>query len=420
MKKYIGYLVFALLVSVATILISHLVQPQISFNDGLGWDGVKYTKIAHDFVEEETISTKAPFVYRIGVPYLVSIISPNDTTIGFLIINWLFSIINAVLLAILLSRFTNKKWIVYFLTFLFITQWHNYFRFGSFYPVQVDALALTIILSSIFILLKNGISKRDVAAISILTFLGVFVREIAALPALLLVLKSFGISGFDIKSSKANWKSNRSLIKTSAFIPILIFILVTAFIRVGVEPTNTYKFYNAALGILYTKALFTYIHSWIVSYGSILFIPILFRNQTKQFLRTNPVLGNLLMLILVLSFVGGADTSRLAYWGFPVVLACIAWVMNRIKIENNYKLFFLIIIVAQFVAQRIMFIIPDYPSEMTTTNMILVPFGNDFPYLNLFPAHSELVPRVVGFLQWVGVFIVLLFVKNKTKKSHSK
>lgn len=420
MKKNFGFVVFALVVSVITILISHLVQPQISYNDGLGWDGVKYTKIADDFIDGETVSTKAPFVYRIGVPFLASIFSPNDTTTGFLIINWLFSILNAVLLALLLTRFTNKKWIVYFLTLLFITQWHNFFRFGSFYPVQVDALAITIILSSLFVLLKDGISKRDIAAISVLTLVGIFVREIAVVPALLLLLKSFGVSAFDIKASKANWKSKRRLVRTGVFIPLLVFLVVTFFIRIIVEPTNSYKFYNAAIGGLYTKSFFTYLHSWVVSYGAVLFIPILFRNEAKQFIKSNPVMSNFLLIVIVLSFVGGADTERLAYWGFPVVYAMIAYVIDKSKMEQSYKLLFALIIIAQFFAQRLLFIVPDYPSSVIATDMLLMPWSNSFPYLNLFPAHSELVPKVVGFMQWVGLFVVLAFIKYKIKKSHSK
>ncbi len=420
MKKNFGFVFFALIVSVVTILLSHIVQPQISYNDGLGWDGVKYTQIADDFIDGETVSTKAPFVYRIGVPFLASIFSPNDTTQGFLIINWLFSILNAVLLALLLTRFTNKKWIIYFLTFLFITQWHNFFRFGSFYPVQVDSLAITIILSSLFVLLKDGISKRDIAAISVLTLVGIFVREIAVIPALLLLLKSFGVSAFDIKATKANWKSNRRLVRTGVFIPLLVFLVVTFFIRFLVEPTNSYKFYNAAISGLYTKAFFTYLHSWIVSYGAVLFIPILFRNEAKQFIKSNPVMSNFLLIVIVLSFVGGADTERLAYWGFPVVYAMIANVIDKSKMEQSYKLLFVVIIAAQFFAQRLLFIVPDYPSSVIATDMVLVPLGNSFPYLNLFPAHSELVPKVVGFLQWVGLFFVSAFIKNKTKKSHSK
>lgn len=410
---------FALFVSVVTIFFAHQLQPQISFNDGLGWDGVKYSKIAQGFVEGDKVSTKAPFVYRVGVPYLVSVFTPNDIQSGFLYVNWLFSILNAILLALLLARYTNKKWIICLITFLFITQWHNYFRFGSFYPVQVDALAITFILVSLFFLLKEGISKTDIVVISSLTFVGMFVREIVVIPALLLVLKSFGIRLFDAKKTKANWKSNRKIFRVSVFLPLLAALFVMVALRFLVVPSNSYKFYNAAIGTLFTKAMLTYIHSWVVAYGAVIFIPILFLSETKQFIKTKPVLANFLVIILVLSLVGGADTSRLAYWGFPVVFAIIAFVMDRVNIEKKYKLLFGLVIVAQFVAQRYLFIIPDYPSAVTSTDMLLMPMGNSFPYLNLFPAHSELVPRVVGFLQWSGLFLLLWIVKIRTKKSHS-
>lgn len=420
MNKNFSYILFALIVSVATIYISHQVQPQISFNDGLGWDGVKYSKIAQDFVDGEKVSTKAPFVYRVGMPYLVSVFSPNDIQSGFLYLNWLFSIFNAIILALLLARYTNKKWIIYLLTFLFITQWHNYFRFGSFYPVQVDALAITFILVSLFFLLKESISKTDIVVISSLTFIGIFVREIVAIPTLLFIMKSFGIRLLDIKTTKANWKSNRKVFRVGVFLPLLAGLVAMVVIRFFVEPSNSYKFYNAAIGTLFTKAMLTFIHSWVVAYGAVIFIPILFLSETKQFIKTNPILANFLIIILVLSLVGGADTSRLAYWGFPVLFTAIAFVMDRVNIEQKYKLFLGLVLIAQFIAQRYLFIIPDYPSAITSTDMLLMPIGNSFPYLNLFPAHSELVPRVVGFLQWSGLFVLLWIVKRRTKKSHSK
>ena len=186
MKEQAKYILFAVLLSIITIAISNWVQPEISYNDGLGWDGVNYHQMSKQIVNDEQISTKAPFVYRIGVPYLVAKIYPENIKSGFLYLNWLFTILNSVLLALLLARFINRKWVIYLLVFFYITQWHGFLRFGSFYPVQVDPLAITLILASLLVLLKRGISKLDVALISTLTIVGVLVREILVLPAFLL------------------------------------------------------------------------------------------------------------------------------------------------------------------------------------------------------------------------------------------
>ena len=433
MKDKAKYIFYAALLSIITIAISHSVQPEISYNDGLGWDGVNYHQMATQIANDEQISTKAPFVYRIGVPYLVAKLYPDNIKSGFLYLNWIFTILNSILLALLLSRFINRKWVIYLLVFFYITQWHGFLRFGSFYPVQVDPLAITLILSSFLVLLKKGISIIDIIFISLITIRGGFVREILVIPPFLLIMKAFYYSrsnvGFESNSSESanSFIPKNSLIQKAIeelvklkkyliFVPLLIFISTYFAIRTYVEPTNSHKFYNAAADMLYTKSLFRFIHSWIVAYGAILILPTLFYKQTWAYLKQHKIMATYLAIIIVFSYVGGADTERIAYWGFPVVFILAGRVLDEIELSKPNLNFLYALLIIQIIAQRIFNIIPDYPSNCEGTTVLLTPIGNCFPYLNLFPAHSELIPAIIGFAEWTIVIAVLWWWKKRVIK----
>ena len=407
MKEKAKYILFAVLLSVITIAISHSLQPEISYNDGLGWDGVNYHQMAKQVANDEQISTKAPFVYRIGLPYLVAKIYPENIKSGFLFLNWLFTILNSVLLALLLARFINRKWVIYLLVFFYITQWHGFLRFGSFYPVQVDPLAITLILASLLVLLKRGISQLDVILIAVLTLVGVFVREILVLPAALLIMKAY------FYDKKSKFTELVEVNKLFLILPFVLFLFVYATIRLSVEPTTSHKFYNAAADMLYTKSLFRFIHSWVVAYGAILILPALFYKQTWTYLKQHKIMMTYLAVIIVFSYIGGADTGRIAYWGFPVVFILAGRVLDEIELSKANLSFLYALLIIQIIAQRIFNIIPDFPSNCEGTIVLLTPIGNCFPYLNLFPAHSELIPAIIGFAEWSIVIAVLWWWKRR-------
>lgn len=412
MKDNAKYILFAIILSVITIAISHLLQPEISYNNGLGWDGLNYHQMAEQIANGEQISTKAPFVSRVGLPYLVAKVYPDNIKSGFLYLNWFFSVLNSILLALLLARFINRKWVIYLLVFLYITQWHGYHRFGSFYPVQVDPLAISLILASLLVLLKRGITSLDIILLSVITLLGTFVREIVVIPSVLIIAKAY----FYFKKSKVTEALEVNLIQVNKYLltlPLLIFLIVYAIVALSVEPTNSHKFYNAAADMLYTKSLFRFFHSWIVAYGAVIILPALFYIQTIDYLKQHKIMATYLAIIIVFSYVGGADTERIAYWGFPVVFILAAKVLDTIELTKANKNFLYGLLLIQVVSQRLFSIIPDYPSDCNSTTVLLTPIGNCFPYLNLFPAHSELIPAVIGFAEWGTVIVVLWWWKRR-------
>ena len=86
MKKIIE-ISLILIVFILVNIQSIFYQSQISYNNGQGWDGVEYYKTAQAFKDNIKPLAKAPFVYRIGTPYLAQLTSPSDINFGFKTVN---------------------------------------------------------------------------------------------------------------------------------------------------------------------------------------------------------------------------------------------------------------------------------------------------------------------------------------------
>src|SRR5256885_12511004 len=60
-------------------------QPLIDVADGKGWDGASYYTVAQQLASGERPTEEAPFVYRLGTPFLAATDSPNERNAGLLV-----------------------------------------------------------------------------------------------------------------------------------------------------------------------------------------------------------------------------------------------------------------------------------------------------------------------------------------------
>jgi len=91
-----------------TSLVSAFRQKQNTFDEGLAWERPYYT-MAGEFARHEPIATMSPYVYRVGTPWLVSLISPGDLFRGFRIVNTTGSFLASIVLLFWLSGYI-KDW----------------------------------------------------------------------------------------------------------------------------------------------------------------------------------------------------------------------------------------------------------------------------------------------------------------------
>ena len=67
-----------LAISCFIILVSYYTQPRISNNEGKGTDGVHYYSIAEQLSNFQIPRDRGPFVFRLGTPFLASIVDSED------------------------------------------------------------------------------------------------------------------------------------------------------------------------------------------------------------------------------------------------------------------------------------------------------------------------------------------------------
>lgn len=405
MKNKLALYISLLVIAVLTFYISTILQQTISYNDGLGWDGVKYHKIAQDFQNSEIPTTLSPFVSRLGLPFLAS--QFDDIFFGFTTINLLFYFLNLMLLIYLLEQYSNKNILIFFISLIYILQWHSGFRFLVFYPIMVDSAAIFFILISFLIILRVKSKIKKAISLTILVFIGAFFREIVIIPAII-----FFFSQVKFNSIRSIYKSiPKQLIY---YLPFLFFIISQVLIFLYINPTNNHKFYNVAIGNFYTKSFVNWLHAWLVAFGPILFILFLNHKNSLEFLSKHKEVSIYLIVILIFSFIGGSDTERIAFWSFPVVLLLIVNSIENMKLNKWRKLAMLLIIIGQIIAMRLFMVIPDYDGSIISSSkfILFTPLFDD-NYLNLFASYSDIKSSIISFSQYLFFYVLVYFIYNK-------
>ncbi len=75
-------IIFVIGLFIIANIISQAMQKPITYQNGKGWDGVEYYRTAEQLTNHTYPKAGAPFVYRIGTPFLVSLFFKNDLLLG--------------------------------------------------------------------------------------------------------------------------------------------------------------------------------------------------------------------------------------------------------------------------------------------------------------------------------------------------
>ncbi len=393
MKKIIE-ISLILIVFILVNIQSIFYQSQISYNNGQGWDGVEYYKTAQAFKDNIKPLAKAPFVYRIGTPYLAQLTSPSDINFGFKSINIFANIIVLLLFYFIISYFSNNSFLKIIFPIFYIIQFLGPIRFTYYYPIHSDSIALIFLFGGILIQLKE--IKNQYIYLSILGFVGIYFREIAIIPSLVFML-------MNLKNN--NYKK----IEFKNYFPFLMVFASMFSIKLIASQSNTYQSYNAAFDYLYNKSIIMYIHSILIAFGPILLVLLYLKIRNKFYydIEKKNVIKLYIYLLFILAFIGGSDTERLVYWSAPFVFGFIAFQIDKNILLNHNKFLISILILLQIYSSRIFFIIPDYPSNLPHIYPFLTQFGNNFQYLDLFAFHSDNKVRLVGFVSYLILAILI-------------
>lgn len=439
--KLISELLLVFCLFTAISIITNVTQHQITYNQGKGWDGVEYYSLAKQMIGKETLKGDGPYVYRIGTPFLASLIPLDDISLRFKIANIIACLVLVVLLAYWLRLYIPNAAIRLIMMLLFMTQWHAPIRFMYYYPIYTDPWALVFIMAGLILIHKGAASRSNVYTywVAALSFAGVFFREVVILiPITWWYAKNsanirqlaHGISGrlFKIETKERVAKDERIYVVKALFretIPLIAGIAAVIMIRAIVHQSNPYQFTKTAMSWMYDKPILTYVHAWFIAFGPIIVIPLLNWGMVKEWFKTHSFHTMFMIMICILGWVGGSDTERIIYWGMPIVYVIIGLsIVNKIDLIKHSPFLVAFMICVQCISQRILWYIPDYPLSTlnqangiiamigkvlnTHTILFLTVVGSSGNYLDLFSFYSELPIRVVGLFQYVMVCIVLL------------
>jgi len=425
-------MVIILSVFLVTNIASQVFQLHITYNNGQSFDGVFYYRVAYQFSKGVKPSSEAPFVYRLGTPFLVSVFFKNDLLFGFKPINITANLLSTILLIFWLRLYLSDWRIRTLLAVLFITQWHGPIRFTYYDPAFTDPWLFVFLLIGLIGIQKIKVLSENskdsvvkssligVGLLGLVSFIGVVFREVVLIIPIALVFITNPIPLLQEIMSPLTKQQIIKLVKRPyypAIVPAVLGIAGIFLVRSVVSQYNDYSFAKTAFDWAYDKPVLTYIHGYFITYGLLIIIPVYFYRRTFSFLWNNQYMLVYLVGFMVLGWIGGSDTERFLFWAMPVVYLLIG-----IEIEGNRNLFkspllILLLSASTICSSRLFWTVADYPNTFKTPFPILSILSNKFQYLDLWSFFAERSVQAKSLLEYLLLSaLLLLWLKHRANQ----
>jgi hypothetical protein len=413
-------LALVLLVFLATNIASQIFQPHITLNSGQSFDGLYYYRVALQFAHGKAISTEAPFVYRIGTPFLVALTFPQDLLVGFKVVNIVANLLAVLLFTLWLRLYLGDWRLRVLLATLFITQWHGPVRFTYYDPTYTDPWMFVFLLAGLIAIqrLKSKPGILTLLALSLITFVGVLFREIVVILPLTLAFVTNPMPGWDELFCPFTWQKLVKLLRKPYYpfiLPLLLGIAGFLVVRNTASQNNDYSFTQTALDWVYNKPVLTYLHAFFITYGPLIVLPVFSWRRSFRYLWEHQDLLVLLLGMMLIGWIGGSDTERFLYWAMPVVYLLLGLFIQENWPRLNSPWLILLLVVSTVCSQRRLWTVADYPNHFDTPIPILSILSNRFQYLDLWSFFAARPVQVISFLEYLvlsGVLIVWLKLRS--------
>lgn len=334
-------------------------------------DARQYYRMEKEFETGQPVIAAAPFVFRIGTPWVAAVASPFvyrvtpswlDKTIEvstgmikvtpFYLVNIAGAFAALILLIVYLRHFVESAGIRLLLATMWMCEWWAPARYVYFYPANVEPLFIVFLLAALLLIegTRDRPSAMAVTLLALLAFVGTLLRESAILVAVV-----FACHRLFKPSRGRSW-----LDVAFALVPLLTSILALACTRLVGTPTGPYAPWAEPLKMLQQKPLFTWVLAWFFTFGpASLALIALNGPQGRELLRSRPYLAVFLAGCGVLAFLGGTDTERILGWAAPVVYVLVGRAIERTRtILAGAPALVCALGLAQIVSERILWTIP--------------------------------------------------------------
>jgi len=402
-----------LAVLLATNIASQVYQLHITYNNGQSFDGVYYDTVAYQLSVGMQPSSDAPFVYRLGTPFLVSLFYKDHLLFGFKVINIIANVLGVILLMVWLRLYLNDWRIRTLLVVLFITQWHGPVRFTYYDPTYTDPWLFVFLLIGLIGMqkIKDRPGLIAVGLLGLVSFIGVIFREVVLIIPIALAFISNPLPLWQDKPIAEPLAQVKRIIKKVYYpflFPFVLGIAALLLVKSIASQSNDYSFTKAALDWAYDKPALTYLHAYFITYGPLLLLAVYSWRRVYDFLCQNQFMLVFLLGFMLLGWIGGSDTERFLYWAMPVVYLLIGIAIQENKSLLNNPWLILVLAAATVCSQRLFWTVPDYPNAFVTPLPILSILSNKFQYLDLWSWFAQRSIQVISLAEYLALSAILL------------
>ena len=325
------------------------------------WDAVQYYRVAGQFAAGRTPYAESPYVFRVAVPWIVGKGWPGDSARGFLVVNLVSAFVIAALLVLWLRAWSITGWIPLLITALAAAEWHGPMRYIYYNPGYVDPPYIALLLAGVLLIrsIEQSYSAGKVVLLALIAAVGASVRETMLLVPLCFLAVNGPVARLLQRRRRSSEVPSWALALPLAACASAILVshrLVT------VDVTERASMMQAALQWLH-KAPDAYVMGWLTAFGPVLAIVVLDWRRALRLLADHEWLGALLAACVALSFFGGSDTERFAFWSLPVIYLALARAIQHHARALRSVPLVTALVVCQAVAARVFWGIPDPHAE---------------------------------------------------------
>ena len=397
-----------------TNLVSALRQKPITYDAGLAWER-DYYLVAAEFAGLGPIAAQAPFVYRLGTPWIVSRISPGNLVHGFKVLNITASFVASLLLLFWLGGFLEDWKIRVLLVTLFLIQWDAPPRIVYHRPVHCDTMYFVFVLVGLLAIRRYRAhpSHLLLGGLVVLSFVGAMFREIVMIvPVCFLAIHQ----PFACVGPPGDREIRVRMPPLRHWLPLLAGASGFLLAHSVAHSTNDYSFLATILDFLYTKPALGYLQAWFLAYGPVLFIIIYDWRKARAYLAENQHFLLFLATGAWLGFFGGTDTERLLYWSMPCMYILLGRAIGHHRPVLTRWPVALTFILGQAMTSRVLWTTPDYPTDYPHTFPILQQFGSHVQFLDLFSWDGFRYKELLSMAQFAIYGTVILWVMRRLER----
>jgi hypothetical protein len=298
-------------------------QSPLTYSFSNLFDGVQYFK-SYRFFKGESAGYTVSFPYhsRIMVPFLASLM-PYDAINSFNFWNFIFILAGILMMYICWDRLGFPFHLILAGILWLLLHWPGIIRYNLFDPVTVDVPLY--LFQALFLL---AVIKSKPWVMLIVAVLSVLNKE-SVIPLVMII----SIYYFYLWIRQKNSPENLIFSAIALFAVVFIKILLNHFFPFPEHGRGSLitLLFHVKETLLNPFRIIHWLSGFSVAFGPWLALYILTKIKNKSFGQEELIPALLSMAILVISFLGGGDFTRLIFLGFPFVMTLVFYAVRDIN-----------------------------------------------------------------------------------------